>query len=33
MYDKHIVLDFEMNPVPKKNKEIRKHLGREIIAL
>lgn len=33
MYDKHIVLDFEMNPVPKKNKEIRKHLGREIIEI
>lgn len=33
MYDKHIVLDFEMNPVSKKNKEVRRHLVREIIEL
>ena len=33
MYDKHIVLDFEMNPVPKKNKEIRKQLNLPVALL
>lgn len=33
MYDQHIILDFEMNPVSKKNKEARRGLGREIIEI
>lgn len=28
MYDQHIILDFEMNPVLKKYAEVRKHLHR-----
>lgn len=33
MYDQHIIIDLEMNPVSKKNKEIRKALSREIIEI
>ena len=33
MYDQHIILDFEMNPVLKKYAEVRKHLHREIIEI
>ena len=33
MYDQHIILDFEMNPVSKKNKEARRGLSREIIEI
>lgn len=33
MYDQHIILDFEMNPVVKKYTEARKWLYREIIEI
>ena len=33
MYEQHIILDFEMNPVLKKYAEVRKHLHREIIEI
>ena len=33
MYDQHIILDFEMNPVAKKYTEARKWLYREIIEI
>lgn len=33
MYDQHIILDFEMNPVAKKYAEIKKRLHREIIEI
>lgn len=33
MYKKHIILDFEMNPVPEKDKKIRKYLTQEIIEI
>lgn len=33
MYDQHIILDFEMNPVAKKYVEVRKQLHREIIEI
>ena len=33
MYEQHIIVDFEMNPVAKKNSKVRKHLGNEIIEI
>lgn len=33
MYDQHIILDFEMNPVSKKNATTRVELKREIIEI
>ena len=33
MYDQHIILDFEMNPVSKKNAAARAELKREIIEI
>jgi len=33
MYTQHIILDFEMNPVAKEDKEVRKNLRREIIEI
>ena len=33
MYEQHIIVDFEMNPVAKKNGEVRKHLSNEIIEI
>lgn len=33
MYDQHIILDFEMNPVSKKNATARAELKREIIEI
>lgn len=33
MYDQHIILDFEMNPVAKKYEDARTHLHREIIEI
>ena len=33
MYDQHIIVDFEMNPVSKKNGEVRVHLRKEIIEI
>lgn len=33
MYNQHIILDFEMNPVAKKFEEARKQLHREIIEI
>lgn len=33
MYDQHIILDFEMNPVSKANKNAEAHLYREIIEI
>lgn len=33
MYTQHIILDLEMNPVAKENKEVRRTLKREIIEI
>lgn len=33
MYEQHIIIDFEMNPVSKKNREVRKELHKEIIEI
>lgn len=33
MYDYHIVIDFEMNPVAKNDKAVQSHLHREIIEI
>ena len=33
MYKNHIIVDFEMNPVSKKNKKIRQLLRNEIIEI
>ena len=33
MYDTHIFLDFEMNPIPRSNKEARELASSEIIEI
>lgn len=33
MYDQHVILDFEMNPVAKRYVEVRRQLHREIIEI
>lgn len=33
MYEQHIIIDFEMNPVSSKNRDVRKELRNEIIEI
>lgn len=33
MYEQHIILDFEMNPVPRRRRDIRRNLRSEIIEI